>query len=255
MLQWNWLLGNGSMEVPGLPKISQIQTHSSTWHALWWHSCPHAGLQSHLKTPEEPTSQIEHGPLSSEEATLPQWMPYSESHLRKDQCTYSRMVSQYGHHNLYSGQLIALSIHSLRTSSSSYGPTKISIMITLRQVILPFHSLLLPCLHIHSTSQGKWLTYGQRKEVVTAHGTIHTDNVLNSCLKTWICSTSISWQDTQHGLRGTVFHISLPCGWQITWACSVTTTTHGLVSSINSPSLQNLYENVVCTVKPKIYTI
>ena len=216
MLQWNWLPGNGFMEVPGLPKILQIQTHSSTWHAQWWHSYQHAGLQFRLKMPEEHTLQIEHGPLNLEEDTPPQWMLYLEFHLKKDQCTYSREVSQSGHHSLCSGPLIALSTLSLRTSSSSYGPIKISIMTILRQETSLFHSLLPPCSHIHSTSQGKWLTYGQRKEVDIAHGIIHTDNALNSCLKTWICSISISWQDTQHGSRDTVFHISLPCGWQIT---------------------------------------
>ena len=216
MLLLNWPPGNGSMVVLGLPKISLIQTHSSTWLALWWHFCQHAGLRSPLITPEELTMLTEHGPLNSEEVTPHPWMPSLEFHSKKDHYSCSRMVSLYGRQHSCSGQQSAPSMLLERTSSSSSGCTRTSTTITLRQVTSVSHSRSHLFWHTHSTSLERWSTCGPRREVVTAHGTTHIDNALSSWLKTWICCTSTSWQDTQHGWRGTVFHISSLSGWQIT---------------------------------------
>ena len=63
--------------------------------------------------------------------------------------------------------------------------------------------------------QGKWLIFGQKKEVVSAHGTTTTDNALSGWLKTWNSITTTILEVCSPGRRGTECNTSLVSGWPI----------------------------------------
>ena len=158
--------------------------------------------------PEEHTTQIKHGQLSSEEIIHQQLKHFAESHLKKDLAIFSKEDSQLLLISLFFGHSTWTSTCSWRTSSSWCGHTMISAMtgVNYASIVLPSlsHQWLLTQLII----QGKWLIFGQKKEVVSAHGTTATDNALNGWLQTWICNFIISLKAIQVGWRDLVSNIS-----------------------------------------------
>ena len=221
---WSLLCGNTFSVVPGLPKNLLTVTLTSLWFAECSLSVQPLSSLFHLRTPEELTTLIRHGHLSWEETTPQQLRLFAEFHLKKDQDIYWRVASHLLSTNSCSGQLMWTSTFSWKISSSCSGFTMILVTTLWRpfswELLSELHQLLLT----QHTWLEKWLTCGQRKEEVSAPGTIVTDNASSGWLKTWNSTTTTILEACSPGRRGTECNTSSDSGWPIVlvWCPTVT---------------------------------
>ena len=101
-------------------------------------------------------------------------------------------------------------------------------------------SPLLPSPLTQPTWPVKWLTYGQKKEVVSVPGIIATDNASNGWSLIWIWITTTSWEVWPDGKPDMVFHTTLLFGLLITWAWWVTAMNNTILWKLYSQVSQNL---------------
>ena len=212
---WSLPCGNTFSVVPGLHKNSLTVTLTSLWFAVSLLSVQPLSSLFHLRTQEEHTTLIRHGHLSWEETTPQQHKLYAEFHLRKDPATCLRVVSHLLSTNSCSGQLTWTSTFSWKISSFCSGFTMILVTnsVKLHSWLCPLDSPL--SLLTQHTWLEKWLTCGQRKEEVSAPGTIVTDNASSGWLKTWNSTTTTILEACSPGRRGTECNTSSDSGWPI----------------------------------------
>lgn len=189
-----------------------------------------------------PTTLTEHGLVSWGRATLPHSTHFWEFLLKKGHCFYLKMDSQWSWTNGFSGLLSVPTTVSWKISSSSCGCI-MTLTITISKlsswVDLSLLPLLCPTL---LTSQEKWLTYGQKKEEVTAHGRIVIEKIWNGKLSTSNCSTLTSGLATWGGSQGMERPTLSDYGWQIHSVCSPTVTNLGHLWKYNSQSHRSMSE-------------
>ena len=212
---WSLPCGNTFSVVPGLHKNSLTVTLTNLWFAECSLSVQPLSSPFLLRTPGEPTTLIRHGHLSWEE-TIPQQLRLcSEFHLKRDQDTYWKEVSHLLSTNSCSGQLMWTSTFSWKISSSCSGFTMI-LVTTLWKLYSWVRPSELPLsLLTQHTWQEKWLICGQRREEVSAPGTIVTDNASSGWLKTWNFTTTTILGACSPGRRDTEFNTSSDSGWPI----------------------------------------
>ena len=137
---------------------------------------------------------------------------------------------------------MSTSTFSWRISSSSSGSTTILVTTLLRLYSwvcpLVLHLLLLT----QHTWPERWLTYGQRREEVSALGTIAIDNASSGWLRTWSSTTTTILEACSPGRRDTESNTSLVSGWLIVLVWCPTVMRPITPWSLNSPYSQSLFE-------------